>query len=78
MVQKVESADAVLYLVDGYPMTVSGLQTLGQFLNQVSLVDAVSDEMRAVIEREFPQHLCKLPSASNQAAAGSSRHRVVY
>ena len=52
--------DNVLYVVDGWSMTAKGLVQLGRYLDGVESISAITDDMRAVIEKEFPQHLYKV------------------
>jgi hypothetical protein len=59
--RKKPAKDKVLYVVDGNPMTAEGLKALGKYLDEMAGLSHVSDEMRAVIEKEFPQHVGKLP-----------------
>jgi len=50
----------VLYVVDGWSMTAKGLVQLGRYLDGVESIADITDDMRAVIEKEFPQHLYKV------------------
>jgi hypothetical protein len=51
----------VLYVVDGNPMTAEGLKALAAYLDEMAGLSEVTDGMRALIEKEFPQHVHKLP-----------------
>jgi hypothetical protein len=59
--RKKPAKDKVLYVVDGNPMTAEGLRALGTYLDEMAGLSEVADGMRALIEKEFPQHVHKLP-----------------
>ena len=59
--RKKPARDKVLYVVDGNLMTAEGLKALGAYLDEMTGLSEVTDGMRALIEKEFPQHVHKLP-----------------
>jgi hypothetical protein len=49
------------YTVDGKPMTPDDLRRLHDYLVDVEAIQIISDEMRIVIENEWPELIHKLP-----------------
>jgi hypothetical protein len=48
-------------IVDGIILTPADVEPLHKYLLDVEAIERVSDEMRAVIEHEWPELLHKLP-----------------
>jgi hypothetical protein len=53
--------DDVRYWIDGRPLTARGVAQLGRYLESAAVFATATDDMRALVEREFPQHAHKLP-----------------
>jgi len=49
------------YTVDGKPMTPDGLRRLHDYLVDIEAIEIISDEMRIVVENEWPEFIHKLP-----------------
>ena len=49
------------YTVDGKPMTPEDLRRLHDYLVEMDNIAIISDEMRIVIESEWPELAYKLP-----------------
>jgi hypothetical protein len=49
------------YTVDGKPMTPDDLQRLHEYLIEMETIAIISDEMRVVVESEWPELVHKLP-----------------
>jgi hypothetical protein len=49
------------YVIDGKPMTPADLRRLHEYLLEMEGVSVISDEMRAVVESEWPELVHKLP-----------------
>ena len=49
------------YVVDGRPMTADDLKRLHDYLAEMEAIEVISDEMRTVIESEWPELAHKLP-----------------
>ena len=49
------------YTVDGKPMTPDDLRRLHDCLADIEAVEIISDEMRIVVENEWPEFIRKLP-----------------
>jgi hypothetical protein len=49
------------YTVDGKPMTPDDLRRLRDYLSDIEVVEVISDEMRVVVESEWPEFIHKLP-----------------
>jgi hypothetical protein len=49
------------YIVDGRPMTADDLQRLHDYLLDMEAISAISDQMRTVVESEWPELAHKLP-----------------
>ena len=49
------------YTVDGAPMTPDDLQRLHDYIVEMDSIAIISDEMRIVIESEWPELAHKLP-----------------
>jgi hypothetical protein len=49
------------YTVDGKPMTPDDLRRLHDYLVDIEVIEVISDEMRIVIESEWPEFIHKLP-----------------
>src|SRR5438067_2388748 len=61
--------DDVRYWIDGRPMTGRGLAQLGRYLDSADALATATDDMRALVQREFPQHAHKLPKPTRRWAA---------
>jgi hypothetical protein len=59
----------VRYWIDGRPMTARGLAQLGQYLDRTDAIATATDDMRALVAREFPQHAHKLPKPTRHWSA---------
>jgi hypothetical protein len=49
------------YTVDGKPMTPDDLRRLDDYLVDIEAIEIISDEMRIVVENEWPEFIHKLP-----------------
>jgi hypothetical protein len=49
------------YTVDGKLMTPNDLRRLHDYLADIEVIEVISDEMRVVIESEWPELAHKLP-----------------
>jgi hypothetical protein len=49
------------YTIDGKPMTPDDLRRLHEYLIDMEVISVISDEMRIVIENEWPELVHKLP-----------------
>jgi hypothetical protein len=49
------------YTVDGKLMTPDDLRRLHDYLVDIEVIEVISDEMRIVIESEWPEFVHKLP-----------------
>jgi hypothetical protein len=49
------------YTVDGKPMTPDDLRRLHDHLVDIEAISVISDEMRIVVENEWPEFIHKLP-----------------
>jgi len=49
------------YIVDGRPMTADDLQRLHDYLLDMEAISAISDQIRTVVESEWPELAHKLP-----------------
>jgi hypothetical protein len=49
------------YVVDGRRMTADELQRLHDYLLDMEAISAISDQMRTVVESEWPELAHKLP-----------------
>ena len=49
------------YIVDGRPMTADDLRRLHDYLLDMEAISAISDQMRTVVESEWPELAHKLP-----------------
>ena len=49
------------YTVDGKPMTPDDLRRLHEYLIDMETIAIISDEMRVVVESEWPELVHKLP-----------------
>jgi hypothetical protein len=49
------------YIVDGKLMTAEDLRRLHDYLADIEVIDVISDEMRIVVESEWPEFIHKLP-----------------
>jgi hypothetical protein len=49
------------YTVDGKTMTPDDLRRLHDYLVDIESIEIISDEMRIVIENEWPEFIHKLP-----------------
>jgi hypothetical protein len=49
------------YTVDGKLMTPDDLRRLRDYLSDIEVVEVISDEMRVVVESEWPEFIHKLP-----------------
>jgi hypothetical protein len=49
------------YVVDGRPMTADDLKRLHDYLAEMEAIEVILDEMRTVIESEWPELAHKLP-----------------
>jgi hypothetical protein len=49
------------YIINGAPMTPDDLQRLHGYLVEMDSIAIISDEMRIVIESEWPELAYKLP-----------------
>jgi hypothetical protein len=49
------------YTVDCKPMTPDDLRRLHDYLVDIEVIEVISDEMRIVIESEWPECVHKLP-----------------
>ena len=61
--------DDVRYWIDGRPMTARGVAQLGRYLESAGVLASATDDMRALVEREFPQHAHKLPRPARRWSA---------
>jgi hypothetical protein len=61
----------VRYWIDGRPMTARGLAQLGHYLDRTDALATATDDLRALVEREFPQHAHKLPKAIRRWSASA-------
>src|SRR5262245_59070395 len=61
-------------VVDGKIMTPADLQRLHKYMLEIENVTVISDEMRAVVESEWPELAHKLPLAKPQR--GPARERI--
>jgi hypothetical protein len=59
----------VRYWIDGRPMTARGLAQLGQYLDRADALATATNDLRALVQREFPQHAHKLPKATRRWSA---------
>ena len=50
-------------VVGGKLLMPSDLQRLHRFMLETEVIEAISEEMRAVVERLWPDVVCKLPAA---------------
>jgi hypothetical protein len=48
------------YTVDGNPMTPDDLRRLHDYLADLEVIEVISDEMRIVVESEWPEFIQKL------------------
>ena len=48
------------YVVDGRPMTADDLQRLHDYLVDMEAISVISDQMRTVVESEWPELTHKL------------------
>ena len=49
------------YVVDGAPMTADDLRRLHDYLVDMEAISVISDQMRTVVESEWPELAHKLP-----------------
>ena len=49
------------YTIDGNPMTPDDLRRLHDYLVDIETIEIISDEMRIVVENEWPWVIHKLP-----------------
>jgi hypothetical protein len=49
------------YTIDGKPMTPDDLCRLHDYLADIEVIEIISDEMRIVVETEWPEFVNKLP-----------------
>ena len=49
------------YTVDGKLMTPDDLQRLHDYIADMEVIEVISDEMRIVVEGEWPEFIHKLP-----------------
>jgi hypothetical protein len=49
------------YTVDGKPVTPEDLRRLHDYLADIEVIEVISDEMRIVVESEWPEFIHKLP-----------------
>jgi hypothetical protein len=49
------------YIVDGKPMKPADLKRLHKYLLDMEAISVISDEMRVVVESEWPELVHKLP-----------------
>jgi hypothetical protein len=54
-------------VVGGHVMLQADLERLHKYMLEIEGVDAISDEMREVVESEWPELAHKLPPAKPQA-----------
>jgi hypothetical protein len=50
------------YTVDGKPMTPDDLRRLHDYLVDIEAIGIIPDEMRIVVENEWPEFIHKLPA----------------
>jgi hypothetical protein len=53
-------------IVGGQVMMPAGLRRLHKYMREIEGIDHISDEMRAVVQREWPELVPKLPPKKPQ------------